>query len=94
VDNIIFVPLTHRSIQNVSADQKLIETLNEQYDKLPQDYRRKLAMSKEAYVDSMLKTAVFVAHLITGIIEVGFTIIFGFLMFWYFLRRKVREEFH
>jgi len=45
-------------------------------------------------VDSMLKMATLVAHVITGITEAAFTIIFGFLMLWYFLRRKVRNEFH
>jgi hypothetical protein len=42
----------------------------------------------------MLKMATLVAHVITGITEAAFTIIFGFLMLWYFLRRKVRNEFH
>jgi len=83
VDMVIFVPISHKSIEISKTDPKTIEVLEEQYNRMPEDY-----MPKDKFMDLSTR----IGHVMIGIIEIIVAIYLA-LMLLFFTRPKVKRQF-
>jgi uncharacterized membrane protein len=92
LEMIFFVPLNHKFARTIGQEPNMIASLEKQYNDMPAENKAKIRVTKEEFVkktnDFLTKGAI----VITGIFEI-ITAIYLFLMFWFFIKPKVRKQF-